>query len=264
MSNPQIIPDLTDGSADHEEAKDMSVKMVECREGGAGKSNDSVWRDLAEHIMVGVQNAQLPLQLPLDDITEGDGNCYFRALRSQLQRPDVAAPEHIRHLDHRSLRREICKFVTKSSLPIIQSFKKNWFDFQLGDYEQYWKDMGTSMGDIWAEGPVIHATAWFLERDINIVSEQASMDHPYLPFSGNQDGSDAPCFGAALWLGHLTGKHYQTLMPLPTQSKLMPPRPQLRKFEDSLKAKAKASGGDDQPGTSTSSRAGEVRMVHFR
>ena len=69
--------------------------------------------------------------------------------------------------------------------------------------------------------------------------------------------------GAALWLGHLTGLHYQTLMPLPTERELMPPRPELRKFEDTLKAKAKASGGDDQPGTSTSSRAGEVRKMHF-
>ena len=199
----------------------------------------------------------------LDDITEGDGNCYFRALCSQLQRAEVAAPDHIKRLDHRSLRRKICNFMLKSKLPVIKNFKQNWLDFQLGDYNRYWKDMAKSDGDIWAEGPVIHATAWFLERDIYVASEQATMADPFIAFSGNQDGSDASCVGAALWLGHLTGLHYQTLMPLPTERELMPPRPELRKVEDTLEAKAKASGGDDQPGTSKSSRAGEVRMMHF-
>ena len=214
--------------------------------------------------MVGVLKAQLPLRLPLDDITEGDGNCYFRALCSQLQRPDVAAAEHIRRLNHRSLRRKICNFMLKSSLPVVKNFKKNWQDFQLGDYNRYWRDMAESKGGIWAEGPVIHASAWYLERDLYVVSEQASITAPFIPFSGNQDGSDAACFGAALWLGHLTGLHYQTLMPIPTESESMPPRPELRKVGETLQAKANAtsSGGDDQPGPSTSSRVGEVSLMH--
>ena len=217
--------------------------------------------------MVGVRRAGLPLRLPLDDITEGDGNCYFRALRSQLQRPEVAAPDHIKRLDHRSLREKICNFMCKSKLPVVNDFQKNWLDFQdseLGDYNRYWTDMRDSRGDIWAEGPVIHATAWFLERDIYVVSERASEAEPFLAFSGNQDGTDASCAGAALWLGHLTGLHYQTLMP--TERDLMPPRPNLRSVEDTLKAKAKAGGGDDQPGqpgTSKISRVREVRMIHF-
>ena len=279
--SPQNIPNLTDGSADEEEAEDVSlldlagarprkVDTVECR-GGAGGSSSYIWRELAERIMVGVRRAQLPLRLPLDDITEGDGNCYFRALCSQLQRPEVAAPDHIKRLDHRSLRRKICTFMLKSKLPVVINFKQNWIDFkdtQLGDYTTYWRDMRESNGDIWAEGPVIHATAWFLERDIYVASEKATMAVPFIPFSGNQDGSDASCVGAALWLGHLTGLHYQTLMPMPTESDSMPPRPMLRKVGDTLQAKANAtsSGVDDQtgqPGPSTSSRAGEVSLMHF-
>ena len=126
--------------------------------------------------------------------------------------------------------------------------------------------MAESKGSIWAEGPVIHATAWFLERDIYVVSEQATVGDPFIPFSGNQDGSDMACAGAALWLGHLTGLHYQTL--LPTESASMPPRPRLREVEETLHTKAKAAAtGDDQqttkPGPSKTSRVEEVSLIHF-
>ena len=134
----------------------------------------------------------------------------------------------------------------KSKLPVVQTTKQNWLDFQdseLGEYNRYWADMRDSKGDIWAEGPVIHATTWFLERDIYLVSEKASEAEPFIAFSGNQDGTNASCAGAALWLGHLTGLHYQTLMPVPTEREMMPPRPELRKVEDTLKARAKAGEG---------------------
>ena len=241
-STPCEVPSLTESSADEEEAE---VNTAEFR-GGAGGNSNPVWRQLAERIMVGVRRARLPLRLPLDDITEGDGNCYFRALCSQLQRPEVAAPDHIRQLDHRSLRNKICNFMLKSKLPVVKTTKQNWLDFQdseLGEYNRYWADMRDSKGDIWAEGPVIHATTWFLERDIYLVSEKASEAEPFIAFSGNQDGTNASCAGAALWLGHLTGLHYQTLMPVPTEREMMPPRPELRKVEDTLKARAKAGEG---------------------
>ena len=260
-------PTLT---SDSEEEKSKNAKLLKktMRGGGAGGSNYYVWLQLAERIMEGVRRAQLPLRLPLDDITEGDGNCYFRAVCSQLQRPDVAASDQLRRLDHRSLRRKVCSFMLKSRLPVVQNFKRNWYEFRLGDYDQWWTDMAESKGNIWAEGPVIHATAWFLERDIYVVSEHASMDDPFIPFSGNQDGSDIACTGAALWLGHLTGLHYQTLMPLPKQSELMRPRPKLREVEETLQAKVQdtASGGDQQtsrPGPSKNSRVGEVSLIHF-
>ena len=261
-------PNLTDESADEEGVCKGGPVPKTMRGGGAGGSNYYVWLQLAERIMEGVRRAQLPLRLPLDDITEGDGNCYFRAVCSQLQRPDVAASDQLRRLDHRSLRRKVCSFMLKSRLPVVQNFKRNWYEFRLGDYDQWWTDMAESRGNIWAEGPVIHATAWFLERDIYVVSEHASMDDPFIPFSGNQDGSDIACTGAALWLGHLTGLHYQTLMPLPKQSELMRPRPKLREVEETLQAKVQdtASGGDQQtsrPGPSKNSRVGEVSLIHF-
>ena len=259
------IPNLTADSDEDNEPEHDHIGNDDLQGGGAGGSNHQIWLNLAKRIMEGVRRAQLPLRLPLDDITEGDGNCYFRALCSQLQRPEVAAPDEIRQLDHRSLRKAICKFMLKSRLPVVEDFKQRWFEFCLGNYDQYWRGMAESRGDIWAEGPVIHASAWFLERDIYVVSEKATLGDPFLPFSGNQDGTDRACAGAALWLGHLTGLHYQTLMP--RQSESMPPRPNLRKVEDTLQAKAQATvnGGDQQscqPGISKASGVGKVSLIH--
>ena len=153
----------------------------------------------------------------------------------------------------------------KSRLPVVKDFKQRWMEFCLGNYDQYWRRMAESRGNIWAEGPVIHASAWFLERDIYVVGEKATLGDPFLPFSGNQDGTERACAGAALWLGHLTGLHYQTLMP--RQSESMPPRPNLRKVEDTLQAKAQATvnGGDQQscqPGISKASGVGKVSLIH--
>ena len=262
VGKPKVFGKLAESSV-VEPMKGMKVQIHsgDFRGGGAAGSNYYVWLQLAERIMVGVRRAQLPLRLPLNDITEGDGNCYFRAVLSQCQRPEVAAPEEIKHLDHRSLRRNICNFMLKSQLPVVLHLKQRWSQFCLGDYGKYWKDMAESRGDIWAEGPVIHATAWYLERHIYVVSEQSTVDDPLIPFCGNQDGSDRPCAGAALWLGHLTGLHYQTLML--DKSQLMPPLPKMQTIKDTLKSKAQAAvKGGDQPGTSRKSNEVEVSVRH--
>ena len=267
----QTFPILTDSSGDEGESKrESKVKVVkeltgDFRGGGAGGSNYYTWLELAQCIMVGVRNAQLPLRLPMNDITEGDGNCYFRAVCSQCQRPEVAAPDHIRRLDHRAMRKKICSFMLKSQLPVVLDFRRRWGEFGLGNYEQYWTDMAESRGDIWAEGPVIHATAWCLERHVYVVSEKATMTDPFLSFSGNQDGTDGSCAGAPLWLGHLTGLHYQTLTL--DKKEVLPPPPKMQTIEDTLQSKARATvkGGDkqtSQPGTSRNSSEIEVSAIH--
>ena len=267
----QTFPILTDSSGDEGESKrESKVKVVkelpgDFRGGGAGGSNYYTWLELAQCIMVGVRNAQLPLRLPMNDITEGDGNCYFRAVCSQCQRPEVDAPDHIRRLDHRAMRKKICSFMLKSQLPVVLDFRRRWGEFGLGNYEQYWTDMAESRGDIWAEGPVIHATAWCLERHVYVVSEKATMTDPFLSFSGNQDGTDGSCAGAPLWLGHLTGLHYQTLTL--DKKEVLPPPPKMQTIEDTLQSKARATvkGGDkqtSQPGTSRNSSEIEVSAIH--
>ena len=177
----------------------------------------------------------------------------------------MAAPDDIKRLDHRAMRKKICFFMLKSRLPVVVDCRQRWFQFDLGDYDHYWANMAESDGDIWAEGPVIHATAWCLERHIYVVSERATMGDPWLPFSGNQDGTDRPCAGAPLWLGHLTGLHYQTL--IPDENESMPPPPKMRTINDTLRSKANvpSCGGDQQqcqPGTSKDSSVRKVILKH--
>ena len=262
----KVIGELTESSDEEPiNGTEPNIYIGDFRGGGAGGSNYYVWLQMARRIMVGVRRAQLPLTLPLNDITEGDGNCYFRAVLSQCQRPEVAAPEDIKHLDHLSLRRKICNFMLKSQLPVVLDLRQRWPQFRLGDYGKYWKDMGESRGDIWAEFPVIHATAWYLERHIHVVSELSTVGDRYIPFCGNQDGSDRPCAGAALWLGHLTGLHYQTLML--DKNEVMPPPPKMQTIEDTLKSKAKATvkrGHQEtsEPGTSRNSSEVKVSAIN--
>ena len=226
---------------------------------GGGGSNYLIWLDMAYRIMAGGRRAQLPLTLPLDDITEGDGNCWFRAVCSQCQRPDVNADDDVKHLDHEGMRKKICNFMRKSLLPCVQEFKRNWYEsfrVEYGDYDQYWINMAKP--GVWAAGPVIQATAWCLGRRIYVVSEQANLGDPFLIFNGNRDGSDRPCDGAPLWLGHLTGVHYQTLM-LDENESMPPPPPLVRTFG------VEASDGDQQrsqPGTSKASGLGKVGLIH--
>ena len=231
--------------------------MIYDLRGGGGGTNYLIWLNMGYRIMEGVRRAQLPLILPLNDITEGDGNCFFRAVCSQCQRPDVNVDDDIKHLDHLSMREKICKFMRKSLLPCVHKFKRIWYETQeYGNYDQYWKDMEES--GKWADGPVIQATAWCLGRRIYVVSEQANLDDPFLIFSGNWDGSDRPCDGAPLWLGHLTGVHYQTLM-LDEKESMPPPPPLVRTFG------VEASDGDQQrsqPGTSKASGLGKVGLIH--
>ena len=152
----------------------------------------------------------LPLALPPDDLTKSDGNCLFHALVSQLLRAEVNSQSELKCLDHLAMREKICEFMMTSELPCVKNMRKSWANFNLGEYNTYWTTMMTGVNLIWGEGPVIQAAAWFLQRDIYIVSEQATIDKPMMPFSGNRH-SDKPCSGANLWLGFHTCGHYQTL-----------------------------------------------------
>ena len=266
---PTVFADLT---SDSEEEKSKHEELLERKSmkatgnddlRGGGGSDSQTWLEMALEIMKGVRRAHLPLILPLNDITEGDGNCFFRAACSQCQRPDVNVPQDFKGIDHELMRKKICNFMLKSQLPCVQKFRRNWneqYQVEYGDYVRYWKHMAKPK--VWAEGPVLPATAWCLETSINIVSERAHLGEPFLTFNGNQDGSDKASASAPLWLGHLTGKHYQTL--LPEENMQMPQPPKMKTFQDASRPQAKAScNGDQQPGTSKTSREVDVSMMHY-
>lgn len=65
-----------------------------------------------------VNNArQLGLNVRADNITPGDGNCFYHALLQQLQRSDISIDYHSTHLilnplpSHLELGTAICEYV---------------------------------------------------------------------------------------------------------------------------------------------------------
>ena len=201
--------------------------------------NFEISQQIADIIMQGVRNAMLPLAVPPNDLTKPDGNCFFHTLVSQLQRPEVNPPRRFRCLDHVAMRKEISKFMMTSKLPCVNKMRQTWTDFNLGHYNTYWTTMMNGADRVWAEGPVIQAAAWYLQRDIYIVSEQATIDKPMISFSGNCN-SEKPCSGANLWLGFYTGGHYQTLNLEQSQIDFQPSNLHHQSVQETLKATKKS------------------------
>ena len=126
-----------------------------------------------------------------------------------------------------------------SKLPCVNKMRQTWTDFNLGHYNTYWTTMMNGADRVWAEGPVIQAAAWYLQRDIYIVSEQATIDKPMISFSGNCN-SEKPCSGANLWLGFYTGGHYQTLNLEQSQIDFQPSNLHHQSVQETLKATKKS------------------------
>ena len=157
--------------------------------------------------MLGVQHAGLPLKM--DGRTEGDGNCFPRAVKQQCERSMVAI-NTIR--DHKDLRTKVCRFMVQQDIEVVQDMKIRWEALEVMEpWDQYWRRM--SVDREWAEDIFIQGTAWFLERDILIIWDSATPEDPFITISGNRDGSNSRCPGSPLLLGYLRGLHYQSLLP---------------------------------------------------
>ena len=171
----------------------------------------SATNPILDAIQDGVRATGLPLELPNDDITIDDGNCLFHALVSQLQRFDVQAEPKLKCLNHTQLRKDLCRFMLDAKDPRVQRFKADWNAVDTStDYRKYWKKMEKDRE--WGDSNVIQAAAWYFERNIYVVSQDATKEIPIM-FSaiGSPDGQKILWNGDDLWLGYYVGLHYQTL-----------------------------------------------------
>ena len=180
---------------------------------------------LANRIMQGVRRAQLPFKL--DTITPGDGNCFSRAVWSQIQRPEI----HEDYINYDDIKKRVANFVEKTELPMIRAFKERYETEvqpatrkENGGKEETWDAYWQRMlrNQEWSDSIFIQATAWFLEKDIFIIFSTATPENPFITISGSWEGPDHPCEGAPLLLGYVEGLHYQSLLPIDQQ----PFRPQ--------------------------------------
>ena len=133
-----------------------------------------------KRIMAGVGRAELNLKM--DDRTEGFGNCFPFAIWQQCSRPAVQISSV---KDHRKLRTDVCNFMMQSKLKVVVDMRKQWeasLANALGSWNHYWRRM--SIDREWVEEAFIQGTAWFLQRDILVIWSTASLEEPYISFSG--------------------------------------------------------------------------------
>ena len=193
-ANPPTIPHPTWSKEEKEVAKKQS---------------------LAAKISFWISRAQLPFKL--DKITQGDGNCFYRGIWSQCQRSQVSGTVSQLHghiKDHQELRTKVSTFMTKSTMQLVEKFKKKYNEVLqpvTGEtWIDYWEKMSQS-GE-WAESLSIQGTAWFLNHNILIICSKATVENPFITFNGNWIESSSTCI--PLLLGYVENRHYQSLLTL--------------------------------------------------
>ena len=170
---------------------------------------------------------RLGLPFKLDNITEGDGNCFSRAVVQQCQRA-VFQEELEREKrytgEYTTLKKKVVEFATGFKINLVIEMKKRYESWQEEEKEErkrkgetteswdkYWKRM--RMDKEWADAKFVQVTAWYLNRDIYMIPETATEKTPWMTISGNWQSPELPCSGVPLLLGYNNGLHYQSLLP---------------------------------------------------
>ena len=151
---------------------------------------------------------RLGLPWKLDSITEGDGNCFSRAVVQQCQR-EVLQEDLKREKrytkDYKTLKKKVVNFIKGSKIPLLGEMKRSYEALQ-GEggedesWDNYWERM--MIDKEWADAMFVQATAWYLNRDIFVIPSTAVDVQPWIPFLGNWQGTQVPCPGVPLLLGY--------------------------------------------------------------
>ena len=173
--------------------------------------------DLALKIEQTIQGLDLPLKL--DSITDGDGNCFSRAVVQQCQREvfkEELMSKNRYTKDYTILKKEVVNFAKGSKIAILAEMKRRYEALrgrggENESWDKYWERM--MIDKEWVDNMFVQATAWYLNRDIWMISDMATDKHPWMTISGNYLSPDVPCPGVPLLLGYNNGLHYQSLLP---------------------------------------------------
>ena len=162
---------------------------------------------------------RLGLPWKLDSITEGDGNCFSRAVVQQCQR-EVLQEDLKREKrytkDYKTLKKKVVNFIKNSKIALLGEMKQSYEALQ-GEggedesWDNYWERM--MIDKEWADAMFVQATAWYLNRDIWMLPEDGKDNQPWMTISGNWQSHAVPCPGVPLLLGYNNGLHYQSLLP---------------------------------------------------
>ena len=199
------------------------------------------------HLALEIQQtlARLGLPFKLDNITEGDGNCFSRAVVQQCQR-EVVQEELKREKrypeDYKDLKKKVVQFVKGTKIPLVLEMKREYENRQeelrrsgkeSESWDKYWERMLKDKE--WADAMFATATAWYLNRDIFVIPSTAVDVQPWIPFLGNWQGTQVPCPGVPLLLGYNNNLHYQSLLPT-EESRSRPQAQEQRSVEEIVRA----------------------------
>ena len=174
-------------------------------------------RRLAGDIMANIRRLGLQINFDMDDLTLADGNCFFRGILQQCRRPEVyhtlsdEVKGFVDNMDHYGFRKWIKECVFASNHVRVQQETLQPFLPQPWDF--YWSENYMMKNGFWADATMVRCTAWFLEKDLMIISDDNDDLQCTTTISGNMDDSTVPTIGPQLYLG-FARNHYQSILPL--------------------------------------------------
>ena len=169
---------------------------------------------LADNIMKNIR--RLGLRFTLDELTLGDGNCFFRGILQQCKREEIysSLPEEVKvfvdSMDHYGFRKWIKECVFASNHVRVQ--QETLEPFLPKPWGQYWSGNYMMKNGFWVDDPMVRCTAWFLKMDFMIISEDNDDLQCVTRIPGNIDDETVPIGGPPLCLG-FASNHYQSVLP---------------------------------------------------
>ena len=171
-----------------------------------------------------VNNARrIGLNVDADEITPGDGNCFYHAVVQQLHRSEIRS--NILNLDplpsHLTLRRTICQFIqqNQNDVTYINDYQTHYNNVLYQDYNMSWDSFISEQSNsgVYATELFIKTTAVLLGMNIHITSEHCTPEHPYniITSSWNDDDQERTSSSNAILIGNISGIHFQSLLPNP-------------------------------------------------
>ena len=154
---------------------------------------------------IAIQLKAVGVPYKVDAATIGGGNSFFASLEQQCQRPQMEMDKW----HHTDLRKAICRFALESGNSKLVEYKRRYYFIATECGLVHWDSVFSGMKayGAWTEEPVVQVAAWFLKRDILVVSPGSTIDNPYL----HVHGAENDCKDLALLLWN-TGRHYQSLL----------------------------------------------------
>ena len=136
----------------------------------------------AKEIIDSINRRKLPFKADYPP-TPGDGNCFPHSILQQLKRPEFGGEysELLATVDHGEFRLRVRNFIFASSSPAVQRMKEQFKACEGASTENGGRAVGLGMPwetywtkiiipDIWPDQTFVQATAWYLGRDIRIIS----------------------------------------------------------------------------------------------